>query len=101
MKIANFFAELKRRNVYKVAIAYAVIAWLLIQAASILFPTFEAPGWVMKVFVALIAAGFPIALVLAWAFELTPEGIKRTEEVSPHETMTRRTGRKIDFVIIG
>src|SRR5437868_4855776 len=79
MKIANFFAELKRRNVYKVAVAYAVVAWLLIQAASILFPTFEAPGWVMKVFVAVVAAGFPIALILAWAFELTPEGLKRTE----------------------
>jgi len=79
----NFFGELKRRNVYKVAVAYAVIAWLLIQAGSILFPTFEAPGWVMKIFVAIIAAGFPIALVIAWAFELTPEGIKRTEDVSP------------------
>ena len=101
MALGSFFAELKRRNVYKVAIAYAVIAWLLIQAASILFPTFEAPGWVMKVFVALIAAGFPIALVLAWAFELTPEGIKRTDEVATHESITRRTGRKIDFVIIG
>jgi TolB-like protein/Flp pilus assembly protein TadD len=75
----SFFAELKRRNVYKVAVAYAVIAWLLIQAGSILFPTFEAPGWVMKVFVAIVAAGFPIALVIAWAFELTPEGVKRTE----------------------
>ena len=101
MNLRNFFGELKRRNVYKVAIAYAVIAWLLIQAGSILFPTFEAPGWVMKVFVAIIAAGFPIALVLAWAFELTPEGIKRTEDVAPHETMTPRTGRTIDFVIIG
>ena len=79
MNLRNFFAELKRRNVYKVAVAYAVVAWLLIQAGSILFPTFEAPGWVMKVFVAIIAAGFPIALILAWAFELTPEGIKRTE----------------------
>jgi TolB-like protein/predicted Zn-dependent protease len=79
MKNYNFFAELKRRNVYKVAIAYAVIAWLLIQAGSILFPTFEAPGWVMKVFVMVVAAGFPIALIIAWAFELTPEGIKRTE----------------------
>ena len=68
----NFFAELKRRNVYKVAVAYGVVAWLLIQAASILFPTFEAPAWVMKVFVALIAAGLPIALVVAWAFEMTP-----------------------------
>ena len=81
MTSPSFFAELKRRNVYKVAIAYAVIAWLLIQAASILFPTFEALGWMMKVFVAIVAAGFPIALVLAWAFELTPEGIKRTEEL--------------------
>jgi TolB-like protein len=96
----NFFAELKRRNVYKVALAYAVIAWLLIQAASILFPTFEAPGWIMKVFVVIIAAGFPIALILAWAFELTPEGLKRTEEVVPSESITHRTGRKIDFVII-
>ena len=76
----GFFQELKRRNVYKVAVAYAVVAWLLVQAASILFPTFDAPSWVMKVFVALVAAGFPIALVIAWAFELTPEGIKRTDK---------------------
>src|SRR5437763_16352518 len=79
MKIANFFAELKRRNVYRVAVAYAVVAWLLIQAASILFPTFEAPGWVMKVFVAVVGAGFAIVLSLAWAFELTPEGLERSE----------------------
>ena len=79
MNSGNFFSELKRRNVYKVAIAYGVIAWLLIQAGSILFPTFEAPTWVMKVFVAIIAAGFPIAVIFAWAFELTPEGVKRTE----------------------
>ncbi|PYJ51376.1 MAG: hypothetical protein DME87_03585 [Verrucomicrobia bacterium] len=75
----NFFAELGRRNVYKVAIAYAVVAWLLLQAASILFPAFDAPPWTMKVFVAVIAFGFPIALIIAWAFELTPEGLKRTE----------------------
>jgi len=75
----NFFSELKRRNVYKVAIAYGVVAWLLLQAASILFPTFEAPPWTMKVFVAVTALGFPIALIIAWAFELTPEGLKRTE----------------------
>jgi len=79
MKSRNFFSELKRRNVYKVAIAYGVVAWLLLQAASILFPTFEAPPWTMKVFVALTALGFPIALIIAWAFELTPEGLKRTE----------------------
>ena len=78
MKI-GFFAELKRRNVYKVAIAYAIVAWLLIQGASIFFPTFGAPSWVMKVFIAIVVLGFPAALVLAWAFELTPEGLKRTK----------------------
>src|SRR5437763_11749717 len=79
MNLKKFFSELKRRTVYKVAIACAVVAWLLLQAASILFPTFEAPPWTMKVFVALTALGFPIALIIAWAFELTPEGLKRTE----------------------
>jgi len=82
----HFFAELKRRNVYKVAVAYAVVAWLLIQAASILFPTFEAPPWVMKVFVAVIVLGFPIALVFSWAFEITPEG-------SNARNMSRLTSR--------
>jgi adenylate cyclase len=76
----NFCAELKRRNVYKVAVAYAVISWLLIQATSILLPTFEGPPWVMKVFVVILVLGFPIALVFSWAFEITPEGIKRTED---------------------
>src|SRR5688572_1754549 len=96
----EFFAELKRRNVYKVAVAYAVIAWLLIQAASILFPTFEAPAWVMKVFVAIVFLGFPIALVLAWAFELTPGGIKRTEEVGSTESITRGAGREVTAFIV-
>ncbi len=67
----SFFAELKRRNVYKVAVASAVVAWLLIQLASVLFPTFEAPSWVMKVFIVAVALGFPLALNFAWAFELT------------------------------
>ena len=98
MKIDNFFAELKRRNVYKVAVAYAVIAWLLIQAASILFPTFEAPTWVMKVFVALVALGFPIALVIAWAFEITPEGVTRTDQSSP--ASTQRAGRVWIYVVL-
>ncbi len=100
MNPRNFFAEIKRRNVYKVAVAYAVISWLLIQAASILFPTFEAPPWVMKVFVAVIVLGFPIALVFSWAFELTPEGIKREEDVAPDGSITRRTGRKIAGITI-
>jgi TolB-like protein/Flp pilus assembly protein TadD len=95
MNPSNFFAELKRRNVYKVAVAYAVISWLLIQAASILFPTFEAPSWVMKVFVAVIVLGFPAALIVSWAFEITPEGLKLEAEVAPSESRTRRTGRKI------
>src|SRR2546423_2102594 len=91
----NFFAELKRRNVYKIAVAYAVVAWLLIQAGSILFPTFEAPAWVMKVFVAILVLGFPIALIFSWAFEITPEGIKRESEVEPDKSITRKTGRKL------
>ena len=79
MKTPNFFAELKRRNVYKVAVAYAVVAWLLIQVATQVFPFFEIPTWVVRLVVLLILLGFPIALIIAWAFELTPEGIKRTE----------------------
>ena len=100
MNPGKFFAELKRRNVYKVAVAYAVIAWLLLQAASILFPTFEAPPWVMKVFVVLVAAGFAVALVIAWAFEMTPEGIKRTENVGPDEVIPQWSGRKFAALII-
>ena len=91
----SFFAELKRRNVYKVAGAYVVVAWLLIQAASIFFPTFEAPPWVMKVFVALLLLCFPVALILSWAFEITPEGIKRESELELNKSIRRRTGRKI------
>jgi TolB-like protein/Flp pilus assembly protein TadD len=100
MDPSHFFAELKRRNVYKVAAAYAVVAWFLIQAASIVFPTFEAPAWTMKALIAAVAVGFPIALVLAWAFELTPEGFVRSEEVAAADSITRRTGRKLDFLII-
>lgn len=100
MNPGNFFAELKRRNVYKVAVAYAVVAWLLVQAASILFPTFEAPAWVMKVFVVMILLGFPVALIIAWAFEMTPEGMKRTENVSPDEVIPQWSRRKFAALII-
>jgi TolB-like protein len=96
----NFFAELKRRNVYKVAIAYAVVGWLLIQAGSILFPTFGAPQWVMKVFVVVVALGFPIALIIAWAFEMTPEGMKRTENVSPDAIIPQWSARKFAVLIV-
>jgi TolB-like protein/tetratricopeptide (TPR) repeat protein len=75
----TFFGELKRRNVYKVAVAYAVVAWLLMQVASQIFPFFEIPNWAVRLVVLLLIIGFPVALIIAWAFELTPEGIKRTE----------------------
>ena len=91
----SLFSELKRRNVYKVAVAYAVASWLLIQAASILLPTFEAPSWVMKVLVLVIVLGLPTALIFSWAFENTPEGINLESEVAANESITRRTGRKI------
>jgi TolB-like protein/Tfp pilus assembly protein PilF len=100
MNPRNFFGELKRRNVYKVAVAYAVIAWLLIQAGSILFPTFEAPGWVMKVFVTVVAGGFPVSLVIAWAFEMTPQGMKRTENISPDEFIPYWSKRKFAALIV-
>ena len=81
MNQRNFFSELKRRNVYKVAVAYAIVGWLLVQVATQVFPFFEIPNWAVRLVVLAIVIGFPIALVIAWAFELTPEGIKRTEDV--------------------
>src|SRR5437773_11726111 len=100
MDPATLLTELKRRKVYRVAVAYAIVAWLLIQAASILFPTFEAPPWVMKVFVTAVILGFPVALILAWAFELTPEGLRRSEEVAPRESKTRKVGSKWTAVVV-
>src|SRR3982751_2256552 len=79
----NFFSELKRRNVYKVAVAYAVVGWLIAQVATQIFPFLEIPNWIVRLVIVLIAIGFPIAVVIAWAFEATPEGIKRTEDVDP------------------
>ena len=101
MNPARFFTELKRRKVYRVAVAYAIVAWLLIQAASILFPTFEAPPWVMKVFVTAVILGFPVALVLAWAFELTPEGLKRSEEAPQRESTGPKGWGKWTAIIFG
>jgi len=96
----SFFAELKRRNVYKVAIAYAVVSWLLIQAASIFLPAFDAPPWVMNIFIIVVIFGFPVSLILSWAFEITPEGIKLESEIEPTKSIARRTGRKIVAVTI-
>src|SRR5713101_4941555 len=100
MNLRNFFAELKRRNVYKVAIAYAVVAWLLMQVASQIFPFFEIPNWAVRLVVLLLVIGFPVAMILAWAFELTPEGIKRAEDVDLSKSLTRKSSRKLDFLII-
>jgi TolB-like protein len=100
MNLLNLFAELKRRNVYKVAITYAVVAWLLIQAASILLPTFEAPAWVMKAFVVLLAFGFVMSVMISWAFEATPEGLKRTKDVSPEMSLPSWSTRKFAAFII-
>jgi TolB-like protein/Tfp pilus assembly protein PilF len=96
----NFFAELKRRNVYKVAIAYGVVAWLLMQIASQIFPFFEIPNWAVRLVVLLLVIGFPVALILAWAFELTPEGIKRTEDVDA-VGQRPRGGAWVYIVLIG
>jgi len=97
----SFLGELRRRNVYKVAISYAVVSWLIVQAASLLFVTFEAPPWAMKVFVTAVALGFPIALVLAWAFETTPEGIKRTGKADRTQKRASSTHAWIYIVVIG
>jgi TolB-like protein/Tfp pilus assembly protein PilF len=91
----SFFSELKRRNVYKVAVAYAVASWLLIQIATQVFPFFEIPNWAVRLVVLVLIAGFPVALVFSWAFEITPEGIKRESEVEADKSITHHTGRKI------
>lgn len=100
MNPRNFFRELKRRNVYKVAVAYAVVGWLVIQISSTILPTFHASEWVLQSLVVIVALGFPLALVLAWAFEITPEGIVRSDEVTPNQSTTRRTGRKLVILIV-
>ena len=99
MKLGSFFAELKRRNVYKVAVGYAVVGWLLIQVATQVFPFFEIPNWAVRLVVLFIVVGFPIALVIAWAFELTPGGIKRTEEAD-RAYPGRSRGRAWIYVVI-
>ncbi len=96
----SFIEELKRRNVIKVAIAYVIVAWLLLQVADVVLPTFESPVWVMQAFTFLLILSFPLALLFAWAFELTPEGVKREKDVDPAESIAHITGRKLDFVII-
>jgi TolB-like protein/Flp pilus assembly protein TadD len=95
MNPKSFFGELKRRNVYKVAVAYAVVSWLLIQIATQVFPFFEIPNWAVRLVVLLLILGFPVALILSWAFEITPEGIKREKDVVPGQSIPHQTGRKL------
>src|SRR6266700_7854582 len=100
MKIDNFFSELKRRNVYKVAVAYIVAGWALSQGIAQVFPVFDIPNWAIRLIVLLIIIGLPIALTLAWMFELTPQGIKRTEDVDLAPLAQQHAKRTWIFVVI-
>ena len=100
MNPRNFFAELKRRNVYKVAVAYVLFAWALSQGLAQLLPVFEIPNWTVRLLIVLLILGFPVALIFAWAFEITREGIKRTDEVNPAESIRQHAGRKLIAVTI-
>jgi len=97
----SFFEELKRRNVVRVGIAYAAIGWVLAQVAEFAFDTFGAPEWALRTFVMALVLGLPLALFFAWAFELTPEGLKREKDVDRSASITKQTGRKLDRLIIG
>jgi len=101
MGLKSFFSELKRRNIYKVAAAYAITGWIIIQIATSVFPALEFPQWTTQFVIIITLIGFPIALVFAWAFEITPEGLKRTQEVPIEESMTHHTGKKLNYWIIG
>jgi TolB-like protein/Tfp pilus assembly protein PilF len=96
----SLIAELKRRNVFRVGVAYAIVAWLLIEVASVIFPGLHLPDWTLTFLIVLVVAGFPLALIFVWAFELTPEGIKPAKEVAPAESIRHLSGRKLDFAII-
>ena len=98
--MSGLFEELKRRNVFRVAIAYIAVSWLILQVADVVFENFGTPGWVMKTLMFLLAIGFPLAVLFAWAFEMTPEGLKREREVDRSQSITRETGQKLNRTII-
>jgi TolB-like protein len=100
MNPRSFFAELRRRHVYRVAIAYGVVAWLLVQVATQVFPFFEIPNWAVRLVVLLTVLGFPVALVIAWAFEMTPEGLKRNADIAPNEHIPRWSTRRFAALIV-
>ena len=96
----SFWGELRRRNVFKVGVAYLIVAWLLIQVAGLVFPQLQLPAWAPTFVTVLLIIGFPVALVLAWAYEITPEGVKQTRDVPLAGGVTATTGRKLDFIVI-
>jgi TolB-like protein len=97
----SFFAELKRRNVFRVGIAYVIVAWLIIQVADVVLDNITAPDWVFQVIMLVLVLGLPVALIFAWAFEMTPEGIKKEKDVDRTQSVVKHTGRKLDYTIIG
>ena len=99
--MTSVWGELKRRNVVRVAIAYAIVAWLLIEISTTTFPMLNVPEWAATLVTVLLLIGFPVAIIFAWAFELTPEGLKKEKDVDRSASITHITGRKLDFVIIG
>ena len=99
MRLGNFLTELKRRNVYRVAAAYCVVGWLVIQIVTQVFPFFDVPHWGVRLVVLAVALGLPFAVAFAWVYEITPEGVKRTEDV-PRQSAARQTGRRLDVLII-
>ena len=101
MTSGGFFSELRRRNVFKVAIAYTILSWVLIQVADVLFPALNLPDWSIPLVVALLIIGFIPALLFSWVYELTPEGLKRESEVDPTQSIAGETGRRLNLITIG
>ena len=99
--MSSVWEEWKRRNVVKVAVAYAVVGWLLVQIADTFFPALQLPAWTVTLVAALVILGFPLALVLSWAYDLTPQGVERTQSAPVSESTTNAAGRKLDFAVIG
>jgi ketosteroid isomerase-like protein len=98
---ASFFSELRRRNVFRVALTYAVVAWLLLEIAGVFVPMLDAPEWIITAFLVVLALGFVLAMFISWSFEMTPEGLKRTEDLSPDEVIPYWSRRKFARFIIG
>ncbi|NNE06869.1 MAG: adenylyl cyclase, partial [Xanthomonadales bacterium] len=96
----SLFEELKRRNVFRVGVAYGIAGWVLLQVADLVLDAIEAPAWVLKALLLVVALGFVVALIIAWAYEITPEGIKKESEVDRSQSITGDTGRKLDRIII-